>query len=91
MIQNIISDELIEKEKARIELSLEKINFSKSKMAQEIHGFVKNYFADSTYFFEKGDYISAFEALLICWAYLDVSAKLGIILIPDEIKESFTV
>jgi len=46
MIQNIISDELIEKEKARIELSLEKINFSKSKMAQEIHGFVKNYFAD---------------------------------------------
>ena len=91
MTKNIITKELIDKEKERITKSLEKIDFGCSKMAQDVGDFVNNYFSDSEYFLKKGDYISAFEALIICWAYLDVSAKLKIIEIPKELRDSYTI
>ncbi len=91
MINNTITEDLIKKEKRRIKKALDKIDFGKTKMSKHIQDFVKNYFSDSDYFFEKKDYISAFEALIICWAYLDVGAKLKIIEIPKSLKDSFTV
>jgi len=44
--------------------------------------FLKNidaYISDSQYFFEKGDHVRSFEALVWAWAYLTIGKDEGIL------------
>jgi hypothetical protein len=57
--------------------------------AKEFHEFAHNYFSDGQHFFKKGQYIEAFEAFIIAWAYLDIGLKLR--LFETKLKKHFTV
>jgi len=46
---------------------------------------------DAEYFFNKGDYLRAFEAAIIVWAYIDAGLHLKVFQIPKKLKRSFTV
>ncbi|RLF89880.1 hypothetical protein DRN46_04735 [Thermococci archaeon] len=60
------------------------------KGAMEVFEMAKGYLEDSRYFLEKGLYLEAFEAAVICWAYLDSLLRLGFIEIPEDYRELFT-
>ena len=51
----------------------------------------RSYFSDSKTFFDKREYVNAFEAIIICWAYVDSLLHFGKIRISDERKDLFTV
>jgi len=57
----------------------------------EIFNLSLSYFYDAKYFFEKGDFISSFEAIIISWAYIDVGLHLEFFEIPQELKKYFTL
>jgi len=40
---------------------------------------IKAYQADSIHFYEKGDLVRSFEALIWAWAYLEIGSELEII------------
>ena len=63
---------------------------SQSKKAGGLLEFAKNYYNDGIYFSDKGQFIEAFEAFIISWAYVDIGLKLGLFEVPDEIKRFFT-
>ena len=50
-----------------------------------------SYFKDSKFFFEKGEYLNAFEAVVISWAYIDSLLHFNKVKVPDELKDLFTV
>ena len=71
---------------------MEKI-FAKLKIKddpKDFFGFAKNYFDDGKHFFEKEDFLKAFEAFVIAWAYVDAGLKLDFFEIPEDMKENFT-
>ena len=39
---------------------------------------------------EKKDYIRAFEAIVISWAYIDAGIKVGLFEVPIDLREYFT-
>ncbi len=79
------------KEKKRMDAVFSKIEIvSKAKNAMEFHDFASNYFKDGGYFLEKKQFIEAFEAFIISWAYLDCGIKLGYFKVPKDQKEWFT-
>ena len=52
---------------------------------------VKSYHTDAKYFLNKGDYVRAFEASTIVWAYIDAGLHLGVFKLPKQFKDLFTV
>ncbi len=62
----------------------------KNEKASEFLDFAKNYSSDSGYFYEKKQFVEAFEAAVIAWAYVDVGLKLGFFSVPAEQKKWFT-
>ncbi len=50
----------------------------------------ESYFKDSKFFFEKGEYLNAFEAVIISWAYVDSLLHFGKVDLPKELKHLFT-
>lgn len=84
------------KQYADKEMNRMKEVFSKLKVAgkggkaKEFLEFAKNYYNDGIYFSNKGQFIEAFEAFIISWAYIDIGLKLGLFEVPDEIKKFFT-
>jgi hypothetical protein len=63
----------------------------KDVRALEVYNLVISYFTDAKYFFDKKDFIRAFEAIVICWAYLDACLHFGFLEISEEFKKYFTV
>ena len=51
----------------------------------------KSYFADAKYFYEKGDFLNAFEAIVISWAYVDALLHFGKVKVSEELKKFFTI
>ncbi|HDQ59617.1 MAG TPA: DUF357 domain-containing protein [Candidatus Woesearchaeota archaeon] len=56
---------------------------------KEFYDFARNYFNDGQYFFEKEQFVEAFEAFVISWAYLDIGLKLGYF--KTALKKYFTI
>ena len=52
--------------------------------AKEIIEMVTNYISDSTYFFEKGDYVNAFAALNYSHGWLDSGVRLKVFNVKDD-------
>ncbi|MGC9059081.1 MAG: DUF357 domain-containing protein [Candidatus Aenigmatarchaeota archaeon] len=59
--------------------------------ATEIYNLALSYFLDAKYFLEKKDFLRAFEAVVISWAYIDCCLHLKFLEISDELKRYFTV
>ncbi len=51
----------------------------------------KSYFSDSKFFLEKEEYVNAFEAVVISWAYVDSLLHFGKVKVPDQLKDLFTI
>ncbi|MCL4362319.1 MAG: DUF357 domain-containing protein [Candidatus Parvarchaeota archaeon] len=63
---------------------------SENKLSSEFFDMSSNYFSDSKFFIEKKDYVRAFEAVVISWAYIDAGLKAGFFEVPASLKEYFT-
>jgi len=57
----------------------------------EVIDLAKRYFEDAKYFFEKENYIKAFEAIVISWAYIDACLHFKKVKVPEKFKNYFTV
>ena len=82
--------ELARKEIERIEEVIKEVELKDVK-ATEVYNLALSYFTDAKHFFEKEDFIRAFEAIVISWAYLDACLHFGFIEIPEKFKKYFTV
>lgn len=80
---------LAEKEMKRMTEIFKELNVLDKSKAQEFYDFAKNYFEDGRHFFEKEQFIQAFEAFIIAWAYLDIGLKLN--LFQTKLLKYFTV
>jgi len=67
--------------------------FSEVEVVEDSEVFLlaRCYFEDSKTFFGKGEYVNAFEAVVISWAYIDSLLHLGKIRVPSELKCLFTI
>ncbi len=57
---------------------------------EDLLDFARNYASDSNHFFEKKDFVEAFEAAIIAWAYIDIGFKLDLLDIPKYLHKHFT-
>jgi len=80
------------------ELSLRDIErmervFSEVRVLEEseVFSLAKSYFKDSKFFFKRGEYVNAFEAVTISWAYVDSLLHFNKVEVPDELKNLFTI
>ncbi len=65
-------------------------NLSDSETAKEFFSMAENYYKDSSFFFDKKDFLRSFEAIVISWSYIDAGIKAGFFSVPDKLKEYFT-
>jgi len=82
--------ELTKKEIEKIEKIIKNVKL-KDNIALEVYNLALSYFSDAKHFFEKEDFIRAFEAIIISWTYLDACLHFGFIEIPEKFKRYFTV
>jgi len=88
-----IVDELekeTEKEISRIDKVLENLEVLDHK-GEKILELINSYHIDSKHFFKEKKFVQAFEAAVICWAYVDVGIHLDLFALPEEFKKIFTV
>jgi len=79
----------IRKEIEKMEKVLKNVKI-KNSVAMEVYNLALSYFTDSKHFFENGDLIRAFEAIIISWAYIDSCLHFDFIEIPEEFRNFFT-
>ena len=77
MLEDRLKEE-IKKWTKKLEDSLSKTRALDSKGIEFLTN-IKAYQSDSLYFFQKGDLIRAFEALIWAWAYLEIGKQLGLL------------
>ena len=58
---------------------------------RELFELIESYFIDSKHFYENRQYLQAFEAAVICWAYIDAGLHLKVFEVPKEFSKLFTV
>jgi hypothetical protein len=63
----------------------------KDANAVEMKKLIDSYWIDAQHFLEKKQFLEAFEAAVICWAYVDSGLHLGIFHVGEELKKHFTV
>jgi hypothetical protein len=83
-------EELTKKEIEKMERILKEVKVKDIK-ALEVYNLALSYFTDAKHFLDKKDFVRAFEAIVICWAYLDACLHFGFLEIPEEFKEHFTI
>lgn len=74
----------------RIDKVLKKLKVVNSE-GNKIFELVKSYHSDAKHFFDRKKFLQAFEASIICWAYIDSGLHLGIFEIPKEFSKLFTI
>ena len=90
-----MDDDLKERTEKEIDM-MEKVFRSLSvkdgenKLSSEFFDMSSNYFNDSKFFVQKKDYLRAFEAVVISWAYIDAGIKAGLFEVPVNLREYFT-
>jgi hypothetical protein len=90
MVSNRIKDRFLT-EKRMMDEVFNKINIAIDDIgSQQFLEMARNYYKDSSYFFDKKDYIRAFEAIVISWAYVDAGIKIGFFSLPESLRNYFT-
>lgn len=70
--------EEIKKWMKRLEEAVEKTRALNNKGGEFLAN-IKAYQSDSLHFYQKGDLIRSFEALIWAWAYLEIGKDIGIL------------
>lgn len=83
-------EELTKKEIEKMENVFKEVKIKDAK-ALEVYNLALSYFTDAKHFLDKKDFVRAFEAIVICWAYLDACLHFGFLEISEEFKKHFTV
>ncbi len=79
------------KEKKQMDIVFDRIEVSRDRIeSQQFLDMAINYYKDSDYFYGKKDYLRAFEAIVISWAYVDAGIKMGFFNVPEDMKPYFT-
>jgi hypothetical protein len=81
---------LAEKEVKRMEGVLSGLKVVDNR-ALELYNLVLSYTKDARHFFEKGDYVRAFEAAVISWAWVDAGLHLSAFSVADDVRKDFTI
>ncbi len=89
LIMEEIKD-LAEKEMDRIDTVLKSLKVTDNS-ALELYNLTLSYFTDAKHFLGKGDFIRAFEAAVICWAYCDAGLHLKVFSVDKELHKHFTI
>jgi hypothetical protein len=79
-----------DKEIKRIDKVLEELEVL-DHHGQEILELIESYHTDSKHFFKEKMFLQAFEAAVICWAYVDTGLHLNLFKVPEEMKRIFTI
>jgi len=79
-----------EKEIARMEAVFKELKVVNAD-AMALYNLAVSYFSDSKHFLAKGDFLRAFEAVVIAWAYCDAGLHLRTFEVPDALRKEFTV
>ncbi|MEO2154482.1 MAG: DUF357 domain-containing protein [Nanoarchaeota archaeon] len=91
----INKEELIlitDRELKKLKIVFDRLNFSNLKEKNnDLYNLISSYFYDLLYFYEKKDYVKAFELINYIWGYLDCLANLKIIEPDKEIKKWFKI
>ena len=56
----------------------------------ELYNLVLSYFTDAKHFLDKKDFVRAFEAVVISWAYCDAGLHLKAFHVAENLKKLFT-
>jgi len=83
-------EELTKNEIERMGKILKEVKIKDAK-ALEVYNLALSYFTDAKHFLDKKDFVRAFEAIVICWAYLDACLHFGFLEISEEFKKHFTI
>jgi len=76
----------------RVMESLSVVIESKSyRESNEMKKLVDAYWTDSLHFLERKMFLEAFEAAVICWAYVDAGLHIGIFEVSEDVRNLFTV
>ena len=90
MASNKIKDRFLTEKKMMDEV-FDKINIAVDDIgSQQFLEMARNHYKDSSYFFDKKDYVRAFEAVVISWAYVDAGIKIGFFSLPEGLRRYFT-
>lgn len=81
--------ELAEKEINKMENILKEMKVVDNR-GLELYNLILSYFTDAKHFFDKKDFIRAFEAVVISWAYCDAGLHLKVFFIDGKFKKYFT-
>jgi hypothetical protein len=74
----------------RVGQILKELKLTKTE-GQKILELIKSYFIDAKHFYKEGKFLQAFEAAVICWAYMDAGLHLGVFEVPANLLKHFTV
>ena len=83
-------ENLAKKEIDKIELIIKELKLTDSK-GTNILNLINSYFEDAKYFYNKKQFVQAFEAAIMCWTYADAGLHLKVFGINDNLKRLFTV
>lgn len=83
-------EELSKKEIKKMEVALKEIKVIDNN-GLELYNLILSYFTDAKHFLEKKDFIRAFEAAVICWAYCDAGLHLKVFSVSEKFKSYFTL
>jgi hypothetical protein len=75
----------LDREYKKLELIFENIKFLDNKFED----FLISYYKDLKYFYEKKDFVKAFELENYIWGILDALINLKLIEVPEEYKKWF--
>ena len=78
---------LLERELKKLKIVFDKVKF----LDKDLEKFVKSYWEDCKYFYEKRDNIKAFELINYIWGILDCMANKNLLEIPEDIRKWFKV
>lgn len=81
---------IAEREIQRMEEAIKDVTIVDNK-GLEIYNLSLSYLTDAKHFFKKQDFIRAFEAVVIAWAYIDAGLHFEVFKIPEKHKKLFTI
>ncbi len=85
-----LTKEKVEKYFSITKKALDKVKIGKEKKinwiakAEDFLDMAQRYYKDANYYFEKGDWITAFAALNYAHGWLDAGARLGLFDVDDD-------
>lgn len=80
----------VKKELERTEFAIAELEVKDSEEAEDLERLIRSYYKDARYFYEKGEFLKAFELFSYVWGLLDAGARLGVFE-PGEAREHYKI